>query len=913
MALLMLLSVSGCLIDTDADGDGFEWVGAGGIDCDDADPSLAQYVFYRDQDGDGVGDTAVAEAGCTAPEGYVTVGGDCDDSDPGTYPGADELCDAADRDCDDDPTEGAIDQTLYYRDFDGDGYGDPDGETWLCEETGGFVENADDCDDARALVSPEGTELCDRLLDEDCDGTVDEAGAADASTWYADTDQDGYGDAANTTLACDAPTDFTDDASDCDDSNGTIHPGADELCGGEDDDCDTRIDEGATDFRTYTRDGDGDGYGGDDETTIEACTPPSGFEEATGDCDDSRTDVYPGATETCDGADQDCDASVDEDAVDAPTWYADLDGDDHGDVSDSQDACEAPADHVASSDDCDPTDGDVYPGASETCDGSDEDCDANTDEDAEDGDTWYVDGDSDGYGEDGSGARFCSAPGSGYADIDGDCDDADSAVSPAEAEVCFNGVDDDCDGSPSGGECDWMDAGVDLATWGHAVVWTGESDSDHAGTAFALGDVDGDAVPDVLVGAQSVDGSSSDVGAVYVVSGASPTSGDLGTRLAKLTGVDTNDAAGRSVAAPDIDGDGVAEVLVGAWQVDVGGVSDVGAAYLVTGSGTTSDGSLGSAGLILIGTVSGDKAGTAVAGGDFDGDGADDIAIGAPKYDDGGTNLTGAVYLFDGPGSLSGTVTLDNADHVLVGGHANAEVGDALAVADADGDGLDDLLVGASSLDDNSSNEGSVFYMAGPVTGSGDIVDFGEQIVGESSSDYAGQAVAWGDLDGDGYLDGAIGAPGYYLGGDIDGAAYVVYGSSSGLPGGKLGSLASETKLTGHVDDENAGYSVATGDLDGDGVDDLVVGNPDGIPTISSSSQEGSVYVAYGPVSGGLTSLPQVQGVDAADTFGAAVLVGDLDGDGAAELLAGAPSYTDAVGNAGGVFLLWGYGGLSGE
>jgi hypothetical protein len=133
----------------------------------------------------------------------------------------------------------------------------------------------------------------------------------DPSTWYADVDGDGYGDPAVTAAACEPPTGYGADAADCDDADAGVYPGATEHCDGVDEDCDGVADDGAVDPSTWYADADGDGYG-DAAATATACEPPSGYGTDANDCDDADAGVYPGAAETCDGADEDCDGTVDE-------------------------------------------------------------------------------------------------------------------------------------------------------------------------------------------------------------------------------------------------------------------------------------------------------------------------------------------------------------------------------------------------------------------------------------------------------------------------------------------------------------------------------------------------------------------------------------------------------------------------
>jgi len=376
-----------------------------------------------DWDGDGYDATAVG-------------GSDCDDDNAGVNPGATEtFYDGTDADCD-----GASDY-----DADADGY---DHSSY----------GGSDCDDGDGAINPAATETCDGV-DNDCDGTVDEGSASGASTWYADDDGDGYGDAGDSTTACTQPSGTVSDATDCDDGDGAINPAASEVCDGVDNDCDGTVDEdSATDASTWYADGDGDGYG-DASSTTAACSQPSGYVADASDCDDGASGVNPGATESCNGVDDDCDGTTDEDsASDASTWYADDDGDGHGDAGDTTTACSQPSGYAATSDDCDDGDGAVNPSADEVCNGIDDDCDGTTDEDdAVDASTWYDDADMDGYGDASASSTACTQPRGTVADAT-DCDDGDSAINPGADKEC-DGIDNDCDGSVD------EDDAIDASTW----------------------------------------------------------------------------------------------------------------------------------------------------------------------------------------------------------------------------------------------------------------------------------------------------------------------------------------------------------------------------------------------------------------------------------------------------------------
>jgi hypothetical protein len=284
-------------------------------DCDGEVDEEVTDLWYADADGDGWGDASSTLDACDPPDGYAPRAGDCDDSQASVNPNGVELCNEQDDDCDGTVDEDdAVDAQTWYGDDDGDGYGG-DTTTVACEQPSGSSADSKDCDDTDAAVNPGAAEVCNEV-DDDCNGYVDDEdpGLTDGDTWTIDYDGDGYGDASGrfTATACEAPSGYVEDATDCDDTDADVFPSADETCNEIDDDCDGDVDEDdALDASTWYEDADGDTYGNASSTDV-SCTEPRGYVSDDTDCDDTDADVYPGARETLDGVDEDCDGDIDD-------------------------------------------------------------------------------------------------------------------------------------------------------------------------------------------------------------------------------------------------------------------------------------------------------------------------------------------------------------------------------------------------------------------------------------------------------------------------------------------------------------------------------------------------------------------------------------------------------------------------
>jgi hypothetical protein len=815
-----------------------------------------------------------------ASVGLVTgCDGEKPDTDPTGDSAAEETGSSDDHDGDgiissvdcDDEDAAVAGPAGYWPDDDGDGYGQDTDAAYACEAPAGTSPNSGDCDDRSADIHPGVAETCNDL-DDDCNGTADD-GVADAPFWYPDLDADGFGSAVAITQSCRNPGASSLKSTDCDDADPGVHPGVElPTCGDAMDyDCD-----GEDDFV----DADGDGF--------TSCR----------DCDDTDATLNPAATEVCDGVDNNCDGHADDDAVDRPLWYADRDRDGFGDADAQMFSCDAGT-AVANADDCDDARADVNPTATEICGGGDEDCDGLVD-DADAGVTgapsWYADADADGYGDPATVGIACEAPTGSVSDAT-DCDDTDGAVSPGATELCDDGSDDDCDGSDDGCALAGTYAASDAD---HVLLGLGPTDA--FGTLVGAGDLDGDGAADLAVAA---DGYGGDAGGTWIFLGPLATTDTVATADATILGGSLGDRLGGALAgAGDLDGDGRGDLVLGADGWD-GAATDAGAAFLLSGPAT---GALTSAdALATIRGLDADGAvGTGVAGpGDFDGDGADDLLVGAPGV---GASGTGAAAVFFGP--IAGDVDFDAATAARITGvDAYDGLGGVVSGAgDTDGDGTGEILLGAAGVDGTAGvDAGAVYVFSALAAGTYAASTADVTFAGDAPGDALGIAVCGvGDIDADGYADILVGASAADVGSETDaGAAWIVLGTAAGLPPGTISDVATAL-FTGATAGDAVGGAVAGGDdVNGDGYADLLVGAT-GYDT--PAAEAGATFLVFGPVSGShsLGSYAVAGDADAAlvgelagDGFGASVgVLGDTDGDGYAELGAGTPGYAGGSGAA---------------
>jgi len=1000
-------------------------------DCDDSDGDLGLPVeWYLDQDEDGFGAVEDMKRQCKKPPGYVRNADDCNDTNPDVYPSAEEVCDLIDNNCDEQIDEGTT-KIYAFTDSDGDGYGDPATEMLVCTFADGQVENGEDCDDtdpawqiaqpieefynglddncdasdldgdqdadgfwladygARVLenggepmlvdpakegdckdddasvhpgaidepydgidtdcagdddfdqdgdgyvpdefvglvtegmedtdllpggdcndymdtVHPEASEDCSTTYDDDCDGVSSAVDAPDCVDFFKDYDGDGYGgeesrcqcepdfeyqldtsddcndfdpdihpeafdepyDGVDADCAGDDDFDEDDDGfvadehvgmptlgvdgtgllpgGDCDDLDVLVHAGAEETCETVwDDDCDgTNNAEGAAGCTDFFTDFDGDGYG-DDALTGCWCHPTTEYTTAlSGDCHDSNPLVNPNAIDVpYDAVDTDC---AEDDDFDADgDGYVRLGFEDTPTLMfEGGSATEIPS--LLPGGDCDDAEPLIFPGAEEICDALDNDCDDEIDEEGAVGAlVLYLDEDEDGYGVESSTIMACSSE--LYAAVAGDCDDADGSIFPGAEETCDN-VDDDCDGDLVGSfldsDLDGEPDCMDPPMMAElATVLFQGVSSTATGSSLHI-----DEMGRLAIGAPLA---SEEKSRVYVLS-------ELGTGMVSL---ETETA----LLSPNRD-----DLTTG--EVD----------FVPTGFGRQ---------IVSMPDLVGD--GTA-------------LVVSAP-YD-------------------SGFMVLENPDigRAVTWPTTSAEVETWV---------LEDSVPGTTAGNCGSSMASGLFSIGeGSVAGPGVAVGCPSEfpavyVVGQDSwtasvdnllSDGArlgtesevvesfGETLAIGDFNADGRDDVVVGAPR----GDFEctpgncGSVHVFFGPHED----ETPISRSDMTILGGSRNDMLGHHILGGnDLDGDGVDDLLVASDRGWSR-EADPKRGSLLLYVGPVlaSTSVDSLAEedayleLKGTDLDAYFGAAVgVVPDIDGDLSPELIIGAPR-SSAAGTLGG-------------
>ena len=425
---------------------------------------------------------------------------------------------------------------------------------------------------------------------------------------------------------------------------------------------------------------------------------------------------------------------------------------------------------------------------------------------------------------------------------------------------------------------------IDLDTTATDFTVLGDDPGDQAGVGLASGDLNGDTVDDLFVGALYADGPGAGgpcgpdqpgdrckAGEAYVIYGTAGLPGvlDLDSSSADVTifGANAGDNAARNVAFGNVNGDAYGDLIIGTVFADADGRFNAGQAYVIYGGPALPaviDLAASSADVTILGAESSDHLGYEVEAGDLNGDFIDDIIVSALLGDGAGAGTAcgggaigdhceaGEAYVFYGGPGLPATIDLSTttADLTVYGGAAGDSLGRSITTGDLNGDDIDDLLIGAYQADSPGASRTGAAYIVygGPSLPSAidlSVTGADVTIFGEGSGDQFGWTLAAGDIDGDGPDDLVIGAFVADPLGRVDaGQAYVLYGNTT-LPAQiDFGSTAAALSIYGAQSQDRAGFSVGVFELNNDGHADMAIGSIWSSP--SGRHLAGQARVIYG-------------------------------------------------------------------
>jgi hypothetical protein len=528
-------------------------------------------------------------------------------------------------------------------------------------------------------------------------------------------------------------------------------------------------------------------------------------------------------------------------------------------------------------------------------------------------------------------------PATADAQLDSDAAPIDTGFSVAAGDVNGDGYSDVIVGSPvytdgqqaEGGALVFLGSGRGIADGNQDSAY-GQLESDQASAAMgysvaSAGDVNGDGYSDVIVGAPFYDAGTSDEGAAFVFLGSQGGIGD-GNPLsahAQLEGDQFEAQMGRCVAsAGDVNGDGYADVIVGANLYDADQASE-GAAFVFLGSASgIPDGNPATAHAQLESDQAGATLGRSVASaGDVNGDGYADVIVGAEGYDAGESN-EGAAFVFLGSATGIADGNPDTAHAQLESDQIDAHFGYSVASAgDVNGDGYSDVIAGGQLYDGGHSDEGVALVFLGSPDGiaSGDPLSAHARLEANQSTAWFGTSVASaGDVNGDGYADVIACASRYDSGHTDEGAAFVFLGSQNGISSGSPTTAHAQLEpdqMSAQLD------SVASaGDVNGDGYSDVIVGvSQYDVIGAAVVPDVGLALVFLGSPSGMPDGNPGLAHANLRSTqpdarLGISVAAaGDVNADGFADVIVGAQQYNAPLGNEGAGFVFLGNAGKRGR